>query len=243
MEEGEWGFCSMWTEAFEPFCGRLLLNKSLAQDYFFNRCSLNGCRDLDREIQKLRSIRNDQGIEFAVYERSDSLAKKDLALIDVMYTLVKPVTEAAGPRLKGIEDLHYEVIEAGDDALRSEWGKVFCRSFEVPHWSSEVLRITNQDRFRETVSLKLARSGEKFVGCLAAHSHRGLAGLYCLGTLPEWRRMGAATALLRSTTCEGAGQIYLQALRSEQNVAFYEREGFVVKYSKSIYSLNSHPTL
>jgi len=75
------------------------------------------------------------------------------------------------------------------------------------------------------------------VGVLAIFRTHGLGGVYCVGTVPEYRRLGVAAAMLAEAKriIEGEGRrLVLQALTSEGAVDYYLRRGFEILYSKQV---------
>ena len=72
---------------------------------------------------------------------------------------------------------------------------------------------------------------------MAMFRTRGIAGAYCVGTVPEFRKKGVATALLaraRQIATEEGRSLILQTLNSDGVLQFYLRRGFEVIYSKKV---------
>ena len=82
-----------------------------------------------------------------------------------------------------------------------------------------------------------ARIEGRVAGVLAMFRTRGVAGVYCLGTVSEFRGAGVATGLLAKAK-EIAGvegrHLILQSLASDGAGPFYSRRGFSALYTKKM---------
>ena len=120
-----------------------------------------------------------------------------------------------------------------------EWCETYLRAFygELSLLKSVVASVKKalgEGRTR----LVLASVGRKPAGTLAVHGRRGLSGVYCVGTIPEFRERGVATALLRRakeiSDSEGRTTLTLQTFRSDSLERFYYKRGFELAYSKDV---------
>ena len=87
------------------------------------------------------------------------------------------------------------------------------------------------------VTLLQARVGGETAGVSALFRTRGLMGVYCVGTVPKFRRQGVATALLvraKEIAASEGRALVLQTLASDGAVAFYRARGFARLYSKVV---------
>ena len=87
------------------------------------------------------------------------------------------------------------------------------------------------------VTLLEERSEKEVVGVAALFRTKGIAGVYCLGTIPKFRRRGVATALLaraREMARSEGRALILQALKSEGAMPFYRARGFTKVRSKLV---------
>jgi len=222
MEDNEWSFCSMWTERLRPVCGWALANGRLEGDYFFNRADVSGCPDPVAAARHIAKMFWRKGIDCHLYDRDGVLAGKGLAQIDTIHVLTTGKGGVIG---------RTEVLRVGRSLLPA-WIDVFCRSFAVPQWKKEVERVVSGNA--EGLELLLAYRGSIPAGCAALYHKNGVTGLYCLGTISHLRGRGVARSILRSVMFKG---LLLQTLGSERLLPFYEKEGFVVAYTKQIYVL------
>ena len=74
-------------------------------------------------------------------------------------------------------------------------------------------------------------------GVLAVFRTPGVAGVYCVGTAPEFRNRGVASSLIATArkVADGEGRaLILQTLTSDGALPFYLKRGFVEMHSKSV---------
>jgi ribosomal protein S18 acetylase RimI-like enzyme len=93
-----------------------------------------------------------------------------------------------------------------------------------------------------TVTLLEAKIHSETAGVLAIYRTKGLAGVYCVGTVPECRRLGVAGMLLHRAKeiAKDEGRVLiLQSLASDGSEGFYRKRGFVPLYSKRMLTKES----
>jgi len=94
----------------------------------------------------------------------------------------------------------------------------------------------------KAATLLEARVGDAVAGVLAIFRTARLAGVYCVGTVPEHRRKGVAGTLLsRAKAMAGTEgrHLFLQSLASDGTSRYYLERGFRVLYSKQLMSKES----
>lgn len=210
----------MWAGRLRPGCGRALANGRLEGDYFFNRSDVSGCPDPVAAAMQIAKKFWRKGMDCYLYDRDGALAGKGLAQVDTMHVL----TAGSGSAPKKTV-----VVRAGRSLLPA-WIDLFCSSFAVPQWKTEVKRVMGANF--ERLELLLSYRNGVPAGCAALYRKNGVTGLYCLGTVSQLRGRGLAREMLRSAATKG---LFLQTLGSEKLLPFYEKAGFVVSYSKKIY--------
>jgi hypothetical protein len=220
MEDNEWSFCSMWAERLRPVCGRALANGRLEGDYFFNRSDVSDCPDTVAAARQIAKMFWRKGMDCYLYDRDGTLAGKGLAQVDTMHVLT--ASSDGAPKKT-------EVVRAGRSLLPA-WIDLFCGSFAVPRWKTEVERIMRANF--ERLELLLSYRNGVPAGCAALYRKNGVTGLYCLGTVSQLRGRGLAKEMLKSAMSKG---LFLQTLGSQKLLPFYEKAGFVVAYTKKIY--------
>jgi len=222
MEDNEWSFCSMWTEQIRSGCIHALFNGRLAGDYFFNRVDVSNCPDPILAANQIARIFWQKDVDCYLHDNNDKLAGKGLAELDTMHVLASS-TDGTNGKAKTLQIGH---------SLLPIWVDVFCRSFAVPQWKTEVSRI--MDVNFDKLELMLSYSGDMPAGCAALYKKNGVTGLYCLGTLFQSRKRGFARDMLKRVMTKN---LFLQTLGSEKLLTFYEKSGFTVAYTKKIYVL------
>jgi ribosomal protein S18 acetylase RimI-like enzyme len=121
-----------------------------------------------------------------------------------------------------------------DASLDEAWFSAYCRAEDAsehgPHGRRDILQRIALPTGYAMLRLE-GRPAAVGLGVL----EQGWLGVYCMATHPEYRRRGAATAVLRSLASwasgRGATRTYLQV--TERNVparALYERAGFETLY-------------
>ena len=128
MEDNEWSFCSMWTKQIRSGCIHALINGRLVGDYFFNRVDVSSCPDPVAAANKISVMFLQEDVDCYLHDKVGKLVGKGLAEIDTMHVL------AAGS--DGSEG-NIDAIQI-DYSLLPVWVDVFCRSFAVPQWKTEV---------------------------------------------------------------------------------------------------------
>jgi N-acetylglutamate synthase-like GNAT family acetyltransferase len=243
MEENEASFCSLWTEHTKIMnCADLFINKRLYEDYFFNRLNNVRCHDLESVIDESRRIFYENGMNCYVYiDDSDTkfektLLKRGFILLDTM--------EVLKSALDNIEyDNHkIQVSKIEVDSL-SIWIDVFCRSFEIPNWKTEVERIIRMHFKELTLMLSYIEIDNSITpaGCSVLFNRHNIIGMYCLGTLASFRNQGLAKKMvkvsLQTVRKNNFGFLFLQTFVKEGFTRLYQKIGFEVIYKKKIYTL------
>ena len=119
-----------------------------------------------------------------------------------------------------------------------EWCETYLRAFygELSLLKSVVGSVKKALEEGRT-SLVLASVRRKPAGTLAIYRRRGLSGVYCVGTIPEFRERGVATALLcraKEITDTDGTTLTLQTFLSDSLERFYYKRGFELAYSKDV---------
>ena len=222
MEDNEWSFCSLWTERIKTGCAEALTNGNFEGDYFFNRASVHNCPDPSVAVRQIAKVLWQKGMDCYIHDRDDRLAGEGLAMIDTMHVLRVGSRSSSGKT---------KIVSIGRQLLPA-WIDVFCRTFAVPEWRPEIERIMMTNFAK--LELLLSYKADLPVGCAALFNKNGVTGLYCLGTISQQRGRGLASDMLNSAISEN---LFLQTLGSEELLPLYKKAGFVVAYTKKIYSL------
>ena len=254
MEHNESTFCSLWTDQIKiNECTYLFINEKLGDDYFFNRiintpCCYNGDTDdndstVMSALQDSVSIFSERKLKCFVYiDESDALM--EAILLKKKFTLLDTMQAFRSSYLNKIrlENQKIRVDKIGMDLL-PVWIDLFCKSFNVLDWKSELHRIleTNFNELTLLIGYIKSNSSEIPAGCgLLFNKHR-VNGLYCLGTVESFRRQGLAGEIVEASLDIAKKQnnniLICQAFTNEGLVEFYKKLGFQLVYKKKIYTI------
>jgi N-acetylglutamate synthase-like GNAT family acetyltransferase len=247
MEANETAFCSLWTEHIRiQDCADLFVNEKLVGDYFFNRLNPFDCKDATAIIGEAVNVCFRKGMDCYVHiddkntDVQNCLSAAGFKWIDTMQIL----------RAKS-EEVEYdnEKIRVVRADLRSipSWVDAFCTSFDVLEWKSEVKEKIDQ-HFKRMILLmsyfRVNNSSAKPAGCAALFPNQGLMGLYCLGTISNFRGRGVAKKMigisLRIAQQQRSDLMFLQTFTNEGLFALYKNLGFRPVYKKRVYALKRY---
>jgi mycothiol synthase len=153
-----------------------------------------------------------------------------------------PTPLPAGVRLVDYADRHDELARVTvNEVFQHHFGNLVISAQE---WRE---RFTGNEIFRPKVS-PLVFDGDRLVAFVLSFEHEGAAvselELGDVGTRPEWRGRGLATALVGHVLSRARGLGYERAVllvdsRNDTGaIKVYERVGFRVAGSRTIYALN-----
>ncbi len=246
MDSNESAFCSLWAEYYkENGCAQIFLNPALGDDYFFNRINLKNCVGIRDLLQLTR-----KKIPEVLQNWYIHILKSDTITLDILrkngltefgsLKIMSLQNELFGPR----SDKHnVNILPVGPDNLNL-WIDTFCRSFGVINIKPEIEKLSLKILKHSILIITISqfRGLVRPLGCCALFEKSGGMGLYCLGTLPEYRHKGVATALIKA--CQhisgqnGYDCIFVQTLADEGLEKFYLKLGFKQVYEKAIFVLN-----
>jgi len=199
---------------------------------FFNRAGFLACRGITGSVLKLHRSLLTRGVSVFVVYKSCAAGLK--ALLRLGFRHVDTMSVMASVRAGPSDDS----VEVSPVVKRNveEWSRTYLLSF---YGNEELLpqvrRVARRLLASRGVTLFEGRLRGRTAGVLAIYRSPGLAGVYCVGTLPEFRGKGVATTLLsqaRFTASAEGRRLILQTLRSDHAEALYFRAGFRLVYDK-----------
>ena len=203
---------------------------------FFNRAGFLACRGIPNSLSSIESRFRVMGLRSNILIGEDCteglnfLRRAGYRLVDSMSVL-----ELTTPSFNPNESL--EVRRVGGQEVEG-WSKAYLLSFYgSTRLLPEVGEVIGRIRSDRSVVLFEGKLGGHVAGVLAVYRRRALAGVYCVGTIPRFRRMGIAGTLITKANeiAEGEGRrLILQTLESDRAETFYLRGGFRRLYSKKI---------
>lgn len=253
MEANEIGFCSLWTQDIRIHgCADLFLNEKLTGDYFFNRLNPFVCEDIRDIVENAVRICLRKGIDCYVHvhdgntDVQNSLLEVGFQWIDTMYVLKRDSDKVEHDDTIENEKRDESKIHVVRADLRStsNWVDAFCRSFGVLEWKSEVKEKVDL-HFKKLILLlsyfRVNDTYDELAGCAALFANHGIMGLYCLGTISNFRGRGLAKKMigisLQMAQQEQLDFLFLQTFKTEGLFLLYKKLGFRFVYKKRVYAL------
>ncbi len=149
------------------------------------------------------------------------------------------------PRVEGspASNPEVEVVLIGSRSRGMEledWTRTYLQAFYGNQkLSGAVNRIMRRVVKDKKASVILARMGQAAAGCAALYrTAGGVAGAYCIGTAPRFRKRGvAATTLsfMRGLAESEGRRLIIQTMASDSLERFYLKQGFGLAYTKSLF--------
>ena len=125
----------------------------------------------------------------------------------------------------------------------SSWTRAYLESFYGDQkLGPSVAPIARRLLEKRGATLLEASIDGEAAGVLALFRTKGLAGVYCVGTVPGRRRLGVAATLLaraKELADSGGRSLVLQSLASDGSERYYLDRGFVNLYSKRMFTKES----
>jgi len=240
LELNEASWWSNWARvAWLGSTGYLLTSEDFREPFFNRACILN-CRGVGAAAAWAEWRLKARGAESTV-TIFDSCTKAVRGLRASGYGTVDKMTVmlSNGPgRFANPAPVTINERPAADSWTHAYLGAFYGDQELEPSVTPIVTRLLKL----KAVTLLEARSGGETAGVLAVFRTRGLAGVYCVGTVPEHRRRGVAGALLHRARSMAAAEdrhLVLQALASDVSVRYYLARGFRILYSKQFLSKES----
>lgn len=213
-----------------------MLTSRRFQEPFFNRACFVGCGAVSAYRAKAENEFRRLGLPPTMtVNQSCSSALRMLAESGYHSTETMSVMVAT-TRMETTNHSYADVRETSAGSAK-EWTKAYLLSFygdvKLTRAATKVVQRLLRSR---SATLLEARSNGEVAGVLAVYRTQRLAGIYCVGTVPKFRRRGVAGNLLQRTSeiasSEGRRMV-LQTLESDGAEAFYAKRGFVALYRKS----------
>jgi len=231
IEENEFGFTSIWSKITKLECGFFFVNPNIPNDIFFDKLTNITCLS-EKMIDKALVLFEKNNTQPFVYvldnpELEELLCKKNFRFYDTLHVSKK----SAFSEIK-----HHSVHHiAKKDSLL--WAEVFCKSYDCLDWTEEVNSIV-----RNSISdVEYLVDSDYNASCVALYEKNSILGLYCLGTIPEYRKKGFAKSLinyaLNQVLHKNLDFLMLETYRRDNLLEFYSNLGFEQIYEKKVYTI------
>ena len=241
IDDNESSLCSLWSRTHRKIdCVELFSNPNLGDDYFFNRLNIkNYCNNISGTLNFVKNNYtyglNNYYIHL-ICNNENPITKLNIPKFGAMKILSLDVAQSAMRNSKHIE------IKVADKVRLSDWIDVFCRSFDSMQIKNEVTTIISQHYKKLTLLIANYNIDglRNPAGCCLLFEKNKTLGLYCLGTISQFRRKGVARELISNAAKmaknKGYDSIILQTLTKERSEEFYKRLGFKTVYKKMLYT-------
>jgi GNAT superfamily N-acetyltransferase len=255
IEDNDSQFCALWTDRFEWHqCAEIFVNKDFPRDYFFNKTKMvSPCHETLLLISDAKKIffSNKLDCYFSLHddpeylEINKTLELQHFSYIDTM--LVFCVDLDTFPTEDGRLDYDPNTSQliVNDQSSICAWIDLFCESFQIEDWKRQVreLIVSNYRHFDLLVSRIRMNLEYIPVACAILYCSKKVMGLYCLGTLPKFRRKGLAFQIVKSSISRaktrGMKFFFVQTFLSDGFAEMYEKAGLQLAYRKRIYAYHS----
>ena len=230
FELNELGWWANWAKLEWVAEDAYLLSSKELPEVFYNRGGLLSCSS----IASLESIEEKLGASRArpalmVFD-SCRRATRILDSSGYLREDVMTVMAATGKRNDAAG------VEVGRAKSAEVWAEAYLKAFyDDLGLLPTVRRIVKPLLGNGSTTLFEAKLDGEVAGTLAAYRTERMLGVYCVGTVPGFRRRGVADALLaraRELALTEGRTVILQSLESDGVVTFYLRRGFRVQYRK-----------
>jgi N-acetylglutamate synthase-like GNAT family acetyltransferase len=237
-------FCSYWVKNYPiDLSTNIFVNSDFPEDYFFNRIISKASKskviyegisnsNLFLTENALRGFFHLQNLNKQVIKH---LEKNHFHYMDIIYTMVSP---------SKIGKLYRKApsVNVKETNNIKDWNDIFCKSFLITRRITNVKHVLRQNR--ERFIFLLAEVGEKNnrkipVGCCLLFENYGCLGLYCLGTIPEYRNKGIARTVIKKSVetanLKGFSNVFIHTFLNDGYMNFYNKLNFKIVDKSTIF--------
>jgi N-acetylglutamate synthase-like GNAT family acetyltransferase len=242
INDNESSFCYLWSRVYQKIdCVELFSNDKLGDDYFFNRINIRyPCKDV---AEILNSIKNKHRVDIDTFYihlicDPDSI-NLSLPKFGTMKILGFDVNN--NQAMDSINEIEIKEVNKQDLA---EWVDIFCNSFDSVDSKNEVTSIITKHYSKLTLFVARYKLNQTThpAGCCLLFEKNNSIGLYCLGTIQNYRKKGVARQLIGSAIQSAKNNDYdtliVQTLIEEKYDEFYKKLGFKTIYEKELLTLD-----
>ncbi len=233
MEYNENRFVSFFTDKFRLSCATIYANRIMNDDPFFNRLTEIDCKDLDSIIKEAENTFKSINVKPFIHSIDQELKRKLEEHNYILFDKISVLLLESAYTIKGVKGI--EVKKVSKDDLE-QWVNVYSIAFDTQSYKYE---IYNRLKGLNALDLYIADIKGVIVGCMALLPSKHLVGLYALGVLPDYRRLGVASTLIRYAYDYAHANnldLFLQTCLSKNTLNYYIKHGFVQLYIKEIYT-------
>ena len=231
IEENEFGFTGIWSKMTKLECGLFFANPNLPNDIFFDKLTNITClseKMIDEAVVLFEKNKTWPFVYVLDNQKLEELLlKKNFRLYDTHHIMKKPISSKVE-----YNPVHHITRK---DALL--WTEIFCKSYDCLDLTDEVNSIV-RNSISDVVYLV---DSDYNASCVALYEKNSMLGLYCLGTIPEYRKKGLAKSLinyaLNQVRDKNLDFLMLETYARDNLLKFYSNLGFEQVYEKKIYAI------
>jgi GNAT superfamily N-acetyltransferase len=252
IEKNESKFSALWASKFKRLqCAELFVNRDFPGDYFFNKAKiLYPCPNTPLLITEAKRIFFSNSLDcfihsydgLAYQDTNTSLEDAHFSRIDSMLVFSANQDTQVAIEEKTDYDQNLSQLIAIDQASISVWVDVFCKAFNAEDWKQQIrsLTLANFRCFRLFVLMTRSDTASVPAACGLLFCYKKVMGLYCLGTLPKFRRKGLASMILKSLISMARDKrmklFFVQAFLNDGFANMYKKVGLNLEYQKRVYA-------
>ncbi len=233
MEYNENRFVSFFTDKFRLSCATIYANKIMNDDPFFNRLTEINCKDLDNIIEEAENVFKSINVRPFIHCMDQNLKRRLEERNYILFDKISVLLLESAYIIKGVKGIAIKKISK-DDLM--QWINIYSIAFDAEDYKSE---LYNRLKDLNSLDLYIATIKGVITGCMALLPSTHLVGLYSLGVLPNYRRLGVASTLIRYAydyAYSNNLDLFLHACLSKSMLNYYIKHGFVQLYIKEIYT-------
>jgi GNAT superfamily N-acetyltransferase len=253
IEENESEFSSLWAQRFKEIkCADFYVNADFPGDYFFNKTKiLYPCSNTHLLIRQAKRIFFSNNLDCFIHSHeglafentNNILEDAGFSFVDTMlvFSTGQDTLNVAESQSGYKTDL-VRIIAVDKESVPI-WVDVFCKAFNAEDWYHQIYNLTATNYSRFNLQLLMIRSDSVFVpaACALLFCHKKVLGLYCLGTLPKFRRKGLASQILKSSILTARDKrmklFFVQSFMNDGYATMYNKAGLDMEYKKRVYAL------
>ena len=236
LERNEVAWWSNWATVTWLGENTWVMTSEYFDEYFLNRGGFLECEGVGRHIRKAEELLVKRGATPCFFVQES--CKANLRRLGAEGYLPKD-----GMAVMTLDDAALRVneeVRVGKVRHRDigEWVSAYLLSFYGNlNLSAGVTDVVRRLENTNRVTLLTGRVRGRVAGVIALSRSPGLLGVYCVGTVPEFRRIGVTATLLDSArklaSSEGRRAI-LQTIQSDGYERYYTERGFRKVYAKTL---------